>query len=151
MALKRNVKDQSEDSFWKPMFSKELLFRLKNIVEQTGLSPSNLAHKWILQEETLIGLMQRSKEPMTEQAETRPDTDPQKNTAAQKKRADTILPDPGKPSYRKTLIKKAQKLKKGGMTLKKIAETFNEEKVLTVSGTGKWYSSSIAILLNSKK
>jgi hypothetical protein len=40
-------------------------------------------------------------------------------------------------------------LKKEGMTLVKIAEIFNEENVQTVSGKGKWYSSSITNLLNS--
>ena len=38
-----------------------------------------------------------------------------------------------------------------GITLKKIAETFNDEKVSTVSGTGKWYASSINNLMKSKK
>jgi hypothetical protein len=119
-------------------------------MEQTGISPPDLFLKWVLQEETLIGVMQRNKEPMAEQAETRPDVAPQKGTAAQKKSAETIPPGPGDPNYRKTVVKRAQKLKKEGMTLKKIAETFNEEKVATVSGTGKWYSSSVANLLNSK-
>ena len=38
-----------------------------------------------------------------------------------------------------------------GMTLNKIAKTFNEERVPTVSGAGKWYYSSVANLLNAKK
>jgi hypothetical protein len=49
------------------------------------------------------------------------------------------------------LKRNAKKLKKEGMSQQKIAETFNEEKVATVSGTGKWYSSSINTLLNLKK
>jgi intein-encoded DNA endonuclease-like protein len=58
--------------------------------------------------------------------------------------------DPNSPDYRKTLVKKTKKLKKEGMTLKQIAETFNDEKVLTLSGTGKWYASSINNLLSKK-
>ena len=94
--------------------------------------------------------MQSHKEPMKEQTEKRPGVAPQKNTAAQKKNSESIPPNTGNPSYRKTLIKRVQKLKKEGMTLKKIADTFNEEKVPTVSGTGKWYTSSISLLFKSK-
>jgi len=151
MVLKKKIKDQPEESYWKPLISDELLFRIMKIVEQTGISPPDLILKWVLQEETLIGVMQGNKKPMAEQAETRPDVGVQKASAAQKKRAEVAPPDPGSPNYRKALIKRAQKLKKEGMTLKKIAETFNEEKVATMSGTGNWYSSSIANLLNSKK
>ena len=84
---------------------------------------------------------------MMRQEEARPGVDSQKAPAAHKKRTETIPSDLGNPNYRKTLIKRAQKLKKEGMTLKKIAETFNEEKVATMSGTGNWYPSSIANLL----
>ena len=55
------------------------------------------------------------------------------------------------PGYRKELVKRAKMLKKEGMTHNKIAKTFNDEKVPTVSGTGKWYANSIANLLKSKK
>ena len=129
----------------------DLPVRLEKISAQTGLSPHNLLQKWMLQEETLIGIMQSNKEAKPAQAETQPDVDPQKNTDDQRKSTEGIPSDPGSPNYRKMLIKRIQKLKKEGMTLKKIAETFNEEKVLTVSGAGKWYSSSIANLMQSKK
>jgi hypothetical protein len=47
------------------------------------------------------------------------------------------------------LAKRVKKLKKEGKTLVKIAEIFNEENLPTISGKGKWYSSSITWLLNS--
>ena len=143
---KKNVKSRSEESFWKPVFSAESVFRIMKIVEQTGLSPTDLVQKWILQEESLIGLLQSKKGQTTKQPKTAADVLVQKETGAK----DLSL-DHKSPGYRKELVKKAEKLKKEGMTLKKIAETFNEEKVPTVSGAGKWYSSSINILLNPKK
>jgi len=151
MAVKKKIKERPEESYWKPLISDELLFRIMTIAGQTGVSPPDIILKWVLQEEALIGFMKNNKEPMKEHAETRPSIDPQKNTAVRKKRAETIPSDSGGPNYRKTLIKRAQKLKKDGMTLKKIAETFNEEKVLTVSETGKWYASSVSNLLKPKK
>ena len=55
------------------------------------------------------------------------------------------------PGYRKEILKMAGTLKKKGMTHNKIAKTFNDGKIPTVSGTGKWYASSIANLLHSKR
>ena len=152
MTLKRITKNSTKTaSLLKVQSGSDLLVRFENISEQTGLSHQSLLQKWILQEETLIGLMQRNRKPMKEQAETKMGADPKKNPAVQKEKAKTISSNIGNPNYRETLVKKAQKLKKEGMSLKKIAESFNEEKVLTVSGTGKWYSSSIANLLKIKK
>jgi diketogulonate reductase-like aldo/keto reductase len=73
MALsKKKVKDQPEET-WKPLISDDLLNRIRNIVEQTGLSPSDLVLKWVLQEESLIGLMQSNKGQIAKQSESRPD------------------------------------------------------------------------------
>ena len=142
MAIKKNLKDRPEESFWKPVFSADMMFRIKGIVEQTGLSPTDLFLKWIFQEESLIGLMQASKDPTSQQAEARPSVT---------KSAEAVLPGPGDQNYRKMLIKRALKLKKQGMSLKKIAETFNDENISTLSGTGKWYASTIINLLKPKK
>ena len=151
MALKRNTKKPAKIvPLLEVQSSSDLTVRLEKISKQTGLSSTSLLQKWILQEETLIGVMQRNKKPMKEQAETRLDVAQQKTPAARKKRAKAIPSDSGKPNYRKELVKKATMLKKEGMTLQKIAQTFNEEKVATVSGTGKWYASSISLLLKSK-
>ena len=151
MAIIKNTKDRPEESFWKPVFNKDMLFRIKDIVEQTGLSPSDLFLKWILQEEALIGLTLRNKGETAEQAKTRPRVISQKIPVAQEKSAEAVPLKPSNPNYRKTLAKRIKQLKKEGMTLKKIAEIFNDETIPTVSGTGKWYSSSIANLMNSRK
>ena len=142
MAIKKKMKDQPKTILMEVPPGSDLLNRLEKISEQTGVSFLNLLQKWILQEESLIGVIQRSKEPVPKRAEAHPTVS---------KNATTDQPGLGKPEYRKMLVKKAMKLKKEGVTLKKIAETFNDEKIPTVSGTGKWYSSSINNLLNLKK
>ena len=142
MARRNNTKDLPKTILLELPFESDLPLRLEKISGQTGLSSLSLLQKWILQEESLIGVIQRSKEPASKRAEAHPSVS---------KSEDTVPYDPSNPNYRKILVKKAMKLKKDGMTLKKIAETFNDKKVPTVSGTGKWYSSSINILLNSKK
>jgi hypothetical protein len=155
MARRKNLKDQPKTALLEIPSSSDLPLRLEKISEQTGLSPLNLLQKWILQEESLIGVIQRSKDPAPEQAGAK--APPHKGQVRSKanpsvsKSAKVVPSVPGNPNYRKTLVNRAKKLKKEGMTLKKIAETFNDEKVQTMSGTGKWYASSINNLLNSKK
>ena len=151
MATKKNVKERPEESFWKPLISDEMLFRIMKIVGQTGLSPTDLVLKWVLQEESLIGLIQAGKDKTAKPPKTAADAPVQKTITAKKKGAKDVTLGHKSPGYRNELVKKAQKLKKEGMTLKKIAETFNNGKVSTISGTGKWYSSSVANLLSSKK
>ena len=146
MVRKKNVKDRPEESFWKPLISDELLFRIMNIAGQTGISPPDLFLKWVLQEESWIGLIQSGKGQTTTQSKATVD-----NPVQKMKRAKDVSIDHKSPGYRKELAKKAVNLKKKGMTHNKIAETFNDEKIPTVSGTGKWYASSINNLLNSKK
>ncbi|MDR1621783.1 MAG: hypothetical protein LBS00_05355, partial [Synergistaceae bacterium] len=62
MALRKNVKSQVETTLPEISIDRGLLSRIEKISEQTGLDTSALLQKWILQEETLIGFMQRSKE-----------------------------------------------------------------------------------------
>ena len=140
MARKRNTKKQPEIALLKMLGDTDLPLRIEKISEQTGLSSINLLQKWILQEESLIEVIRRSKEHTSKRA----------THASVSKSAEFVPPDPGSPDYRKMLAKRAKNLKKEGMTLKKIAETFNDEKMPTVSGSGKWYPSSITNLLNSK-
>ena len=152
LANRRDTKNSTKMiSLLKVLSGSDLPVRLEKISGQTGLSPLSLLKKWILQEETLIGLMQCNKEPMAEQAGTRPNVTKQKNPDVQKKKVKAVPSEPGDQNYRKALIKRAIELKKSGISLKKIAETYNEENVSTLSGTGKWYASSIANLLSSKK
>ena len=146
MAIKKNKKDRPEKEHWKPLISDELLFRIMNIAGQTGVSPPDIILKWVLQEESWIGLIQNGQGQTTTQPVTAVNNTVQKEKAAK----DEPL-DHKSPGYRKELMKKAETLKKKGMAYKKIAETFNDEKTPTLSGTGKWYASSINNLLKSKK
>ena len=93
--------------------------------------------------------MQRSKNEAIAQTPDRATAVPQ-DFSGVREQAETEKIDPNSPNYRKILIKRAKKLKKKGITLAKIAEIFNEENLQTVSGKGKWYSSSIINLLSSK-
>ena len=132
----------------------DLPIRIMNISEQVSLSPSDLIHKWVLQEEAMIGLMQLmqpgkkqvEKQPKVRQAKTR-----RADAAEETERAAADSPKRNKQNYRNMLVKKAKQLKKEGMTLNKIADTFNAENISTISGAGKWYSSSVANLMNPKK
>ena len=155
MALRKNVKQETEKiTLLDVPIDSDLPIRMENISKQTGLSHFNLVQKWILQEESLLGFMSYRKE------QTEPGTARRKTTGAEKQEVKEVkevtaavdpLINPKSADYRKTIARKAKKLKKEGMTLKKIAETFNEEKVSTISGTGKWYTSSITWLINSAK
>ena len=128
----------------------DLPLRLEKISEQTGLTFLELLQNWILQEESLINTIQQNDVPIPKQTETHPNIPDQKNPVAKRERPKTVPPEASSLRYRTMLVKRAKRLKKAGMTLKKIAETFNDEKMPTVSGAGKWYASSIANLLKSK-
>jgi hypothetical protein len=127
----------------------DLLPRIEKLSEQTGLAPLDLLHKWVLQEESLIGFMQRSKNAAVAQTPNCPTAAPQEFSGV-RGQAEAEKIDPNSPNYRKILVKRAKKLRRKGTTLAKIAEIFNEENFQTVSGKGKWYSSSIINLLSSK-
>ena len=142
MAIKKNIKNQPEESYRKPLFSEELLFRIKNIVEQTGISQTDLFLKWVLQEESWIGLIQSAQGQTASQSKTVVNKPVQKVKGTK---------DASAKDDRKELVKKAEALKKKGLSYKKIAEIFNDEKIPTMSGAGKWYASSTSNLLKSKK
>jgi hypothetical protein len=145
---KKNIKSQPETTIPEIAITQDLRSRIEKISEQTGLNTPALFQKWVLQEESLIGLIQRSRNETTEQAPNQPAVVTQQVSDVQKQEEfEEINPDD--PNYRKILIKRVKKLKKEGITLVKIAEIFNEENVQTVSGKGKWYSSSITNLLKS--
>jgi hypothetical protein len=116
-----------------------------NIAGQTGVSPPDLFLKWVLQEESWIGLIQSGNGQTTTQSKAAVN-----DTVQEKKDAKGVSLDHKSPGYRKELVKKAKTLKKKGMTHNKIAKVFNDEKMPTVSGTGKWYAGSIDNLLKSK-
>ena len=143
MPFKKNEKCLTQTIILEVPADSDLLFRIKKIVAQTGLDPLDLFRKWVLQEEALIGLVQYNKNQVITQVK------PQR--ASDKEAVDFSLGeiDPGSPDYRKVLIKKVQELKAKDTALIKIAEIFNKAKLPTVSGKGKWYSSSINNLLTS--
>ena len=98
----------------------------------------------------MIGLIQAGKGQTAKRPKTAADIPVQKTVTVQEKAVKGDSIGPKNPDYRKELAKKVEKLKKQGMTLKKIVETFNDEKILTLSGTGKWYAASIINLLKPK-
>jgi hypothetical protein len=148
---KRNAEDhQVRTVLLEVPTDSDLPARIEKISEQTGLSPLNLFQKWVLQEESLIGVLQSNKERLSDQTEACPDVSLEKIPAAREEDTEADAPAPNGPDDRKRLLKRAIKLRKEGMTLKRIAETFNEEKVPTMSGTGKWYASSVTNLLSSR-
>jgi hypothetical protein len=137
MARRKNI-DESRNIFQDISADSDLSLRIETILEQTGLSPLNLFQKWVLQEESLIGLMRCGKVQAAKQTEI-PDVQVEEEVEKL---------DPDSPDYREKIVERVKKLKKEGKTLVKIAELFNEEKLPTVSGKGQWYSSSITWLLS---
>ncbi|MDR1874957.1 MAG: recombinase family protein [Synergistaceae bacterium] len=157
MAIRKNIKDQAEVVLLEVPADSELPGKLEKISEQTGLSPLDLFRKWVLQEESLIGVLQSGalQSGALQSSEDRLSDEDEACDAfcpktARENGAKADFPAPGSPEYRKLLVNRVMKLKNEGMTLTRIAATFNEEKVPTVSGAGKWYSSSITNLLNAK-
>jgi hypothetical protein len=160
MARRKEIKKQTKTNFPSEMpVNSDLSARVQKISEQTGLSPQDLFRKWVLQEESLIGLMrqgQSGKEQKTQKAqaaerkETRTKISRQPVPASRKRKEAQKADSHDGEKYQKTLIQRAAKLKKEGMTLVKIAEVFNAENLQTISGKGKWYASSLIRLLNSK-
>ena len=151
MVYRRKLKNQPEIISLEVPLSSDLPSRIEKISEQTGLSLFNLFQKWVLQEESMIELVQRGKERTITNIGSQQDSDPLLNPDVQEsKETLEVNPNDGQ-NYRKMLLKRAIKLKKEGTTLKTIAETFNSENLPTVSGTGKWYSSSVAWLLSTKR
>jgi chorismate-pyruvate lyase len=149
MASPKNEKSQPKTISLEVPIDSALSSKIENISKQTGLGIQDLLRKWVLQEESLIGLMQHSRNQATEEPQTRSIAVSQEVSSVPKlKEIEATNPD--SPDYRKVLIKIVKRLKKEGMTLIKIAELFNNEKVQTVSGKGKWYSSSINNLLHQK-
>ena len=151
MARRKDVNSQDNTAMREISIDGGLLSRIEKISKQTGLDTSNLFQKWVLQEESLIGLIRRGKDQAAAQTEIPPDVFPRQNPDVRKRKKEKLTETGSAGSdYRKTLVKRAAKLRKEGMTLVKIAEVFNEEKLATLSGKGKWYSSSIIWLLNEE-
>jgi hypothetical protein len=134
MARRKDVEAEPKSFFLDVPADSDLPLRIKKISEQTGLSSLNLFQKWVLQEESLIGLMQHDKAQTTAQVETRPHNPASQELPDVREQEETAKIDPESPDYRKVLVKRIKRLQKEGMTLVKIAETFKKENLQTLSG-----------------
>jgi hypothetical protein len=150
MALRKNLKSQIKTIVFQIPIDSDLPSRIENISEQTGLDTLDLFQKWVLQEESLIGLMRHSGDHTTKQAETHSEADREQVPDVQEQKEPEKINPHDKPNYRKMLVKRAKKLQKEGMTLNRIAKTFNDENLPTVSGTGKWHATSLIRFLNAE-
>jgi hypothetical protein len=67
MAVKKNLKTQGRAIILKAPTDSDLPSRMKKISEQTGLDTVDLFHKWVLQEESLIGITLSGREQTEDQ------------------------------------------------------------------------------------
>ncbi|MDR1732878.1 MAG: recombinase family protein [Synergistaceae bacterium] len=165
MSLKKSEKSHSSATFSCLTADSGLAARMENLSEQTGLTPSDLLQKWILEEEVTLKAIRRSEENILKRLDARLDTVLSK--------ADSVHIPPEEPAertcevlqfevlqdkdfssmntedYRQMLVKNIKKLRKDGKTYSDIARSFNGDGVATISGTGKWYPASVSTLLNS--
>jgi hypothetical protein len=134
---------------------------MKKISELTGLPDYELLQKWLAQEESALNISRyyaetiqsRLKQDVAEQlrvllGELQKTGKPEKPEAA--KAAKTTKNEKkteGPEEYRQTILQRARAMKDEGISFVKIAAQFNNEGVATVSGTGKWYPSSVFQLL----
>jgi hypothetical protein len=125
--------------------------RMKRISDLTGLSDYELVQKWLIQEESALNasryyvetIQSKLEQNITEQL--RSVLYEFQKTAKPKAMKEMKAENPG--DYRQMLLKRIQDMKDEGMSFVKIADQFNREGVSTVSGTGKWYPSSVFQLL----
>jgi hypothetical protein len=136
----------------------DLPVRLQRISEATGFSDHELLGKWLTQEESNLHALQHYVESHVRLPHDSPgplNSVPQQPQKLSKKQPQTqeeseesTESDTGQ-DYRQTLLQRIQGMREKGMTYSKIASQFNEEGVATVSGTGKWYPSTISQLLSA--
>ncbi|MDR1977255.1 MAG: recombinase family protein [Synergistaceae bacterium] len=127
--------------------------RIKRVSTLTGLSNYELLRKWLAQEESTLNtscyyaeMIQSQLQNMTEQLRDLLGKSPRSatgKTVIEKPMQKAALEDP--EGHRRMLLEKMQSMKAAGMSLLKIAEQLNEEGVATISGTGKWYASTVSM------
>jgi predicted transcriptional regulator len=124
----------------------ELPGRIQNIAEQTKLSYSELLRKWIAQEENIINAEHYEEDLLKwrQHVEAQLIALQRQVFNLQRTSADEGIDE---QEYRRTLLKKIKSLRDQGMTFVKISEQFNNEGIATVTGTGRWYPSSISQFL----
>jgi hypothetical protein len=141
--------------------------RLKNVAVRTNLSYCALLHKWLSQEENAIELRNRNEE----HRQWERNIEAQLNFLQQQiqrliysqgrggpvKRASSAEPSarggaalrPKKQDI-KELLEKIGELKRQGLSLKRIAERFNDDGLKTITGKGKWLPSSVSYCLRKQ-
>jgi hypothetical protein len=123
--------------------------RLIKVIQYTNLSFRGLLEKWLHQEETSIEATKLAQEEILKQVETRVAILEKKVLRLEGK--DMRREDPNKAQYKRMLVSQILSFRKAGKTYKQIADLFNEEGTHTVSGRGKWTTTSIMQLLYAKK
>ena len=124
----------------------ELPDKMQNISEHMKLSYSDLLRKWIAQEEHVINAEHYEEDLLQwrQHIEAQLIAIQRQVFKLQKTSADEGI---NEDEYRRSLLKKIKSLRDQGMTFVKISEQFNNEGIATVTGTGKWYPSSISQFL----
>jgi hypothetical protein len=129
----------------------DLPAKLENVSAQTRLSYYELLEKWLFLEEreNQVNAKHREEEFLkwTRQFEARLDDIQSQLFALWKKPEEEG--GPSEQDYRRVLLQRIRNLRNEGMSFVKISEQFNKEGVPTVSGTGKWYPSSISQFLTT--
>jgi hypothetical protein len=138
---------RASDTVMEISLDSTLLDKLQKISEATGLSNQELFQKWITQEESVLHVLeyyvdQQNKAPQ-------PVEKPQRKSSPVHEELEESTESDKTQDYRKTLLQKILALKKQRMPLTKIAAQFNEEGIATISGSGKWYSSTISYILST--
>ncbi|MDR1978725.1 MAG: hypothetical protein LBQ42_08325 [Synergistaceae bacterium] len=119
---------------------------MQNVSEYTKLSYGELLQKWIGQEERIINAERCEEELLKwkQHIETQ-------LIGIQRQIFDLQGTPTGEGfnehEYRRALLKRIKSLRAQGMTFVDISEQFNRESIATVTGTGKWYPSSISQFL----
>jgi hypothetical protein len=124
----------------------ELPDKMQNISEHMKLSYSDLLRKWIEQEESIIHAETYEDDLLRwrQHVEAQLLALQRQVFKLQKESADE---GGDEQEYRRSLLKKIQNLRDQGMTFVKISEQFNNEGIATVTGSGKWYPSSVSQFL----
>jgi hypothetical protein len=124
----------------------ELPGKMQNISEHMKLSYSDLLRKWINQEEHVINAEHYEEDLLKWRQHVEAQLIALQRQVFQLQK--TSAEEGGnEQEYRRSLLKKIRTLRDQGMTFVKISEQFNNEGIATITGTGKWYPSSISQFL----
>jgi hypothetical protein len=123
--------------------------RLLKVMRYTNLSFRGLLEKWLHQEEASIEAAKLAQEEILKRVETRVEILEKQVLRLEGKRL--RLEGPGRAAYRRSLVFQVLSMRKAGKTYQQIADLFNGEGTHTLSGRGKWSTTSVMNLLDTKK